>query len=588
MTDVTVDSSKIVIQTFKPKVVDMHSLSDLEAFQEAAAAVGVGLQWTSWRMSVEVGSDLYNQLLASGAVDANYILNLVSKAKKGAGVSPYAVPVPKKVPVTPPPLDDIKAWAADHGFVLSSSTSTSISTSISTSSSSSSACSSSLAAGSSSAVKADPKTPKPKVKLSFELDHAEPTPASYSIASPISSPPDSPSTHPKVSFEPEPLDERLKRVFKMSAVEAENLSVADSACYYDVMNKCIESEETFKKRVVFWEWLVACLRKGKEKGPFSYLCEDIRVHKYDVAGLYTSIISSVDIQNPFLFWSAFTDFVNARPRDGEDIFTYFSRITKLARNLAVREPAEVGVAGVTLISDLCLRIKMLDATTYWPQYKSFSDRLRSQRPSKWVGMTAKEITENLRVIHDSNIAMKKRGPVVSADVAAARRERGRGRSRTPAPNRGRSRSSSRPGGCPDGVCWSFWKEGKCFADAGRCKFKHERPSKSSSAPSSSSSSSSSSSRNHASGANPGEKKKEDSCRNCGDKHATESCGFKGKCKHCGKEGHKVMFCRQKRSEERQAGAESKKGSAKKGKPRANEAVADFEEPVAIRVPAKDA
>ena len=49
------------------------------------------------------------------------------------------------------------------------------------------------------------------------------------------------------------------------------------------------------------------------------MCE--HVTKYDVAGLYESIISSVDIQNHFIFWHAFEDFVVARPEKGEDIFT---------------------------------------------------------------------------------------------------------------------------------------------------------------------------------------------------------------------------------------------------------------------------
>ena len=79
MSDVTVNNNQITIQSYKPKVMEMHSRGDLEAFQEAANAVGIGLQWGTWRLSVEVGSNLYKELINSGAVDEYYILELLSK-----------------------------------------------------------------------------------------------------------------------------------------------------------------------------------------------------------------------------------------------------------------------------------------------------------------------------------------------------------------------------------------------------------------------------------------------------------------------------------------------------------------------------
>ena len=59
MADITVSNNHVTFQSFKPKVVEMHARGDLETFQDAANAVGVGLQWTTWRMSVEVGSEIF-------------------------------------------------------------------------------------------------------------------------------------------------------------------------------------------------------------------------------------------------------------------------------------------------------------------------------------------------------------------------------------------------------------------------------------------------------------------------------------------------------------------------------------------------
>ena len=125
-----------------------------------------------------------------------------------------------------------------------------------------------------------------------------------------------------------------------------------------------------------WEWLVGCLRKGRERGPYYHLCE--QVSRYDVAGLYSSIMESVDIQNPFVFWHAFEDFVSARPEQGEDIFAYFARLDKMASGLTIRQPEEVGITDVRLISDLALKLKMLDATSAYPEYKAFSNSLRTK------------------------------------------------------------------------------------------------------------------------------------------------------------------------------------------------------------------
>ena len=63
----------------------------------------------------------------------------------------------------------------------------------------------------------------------------------------------------------------------------------------------MESDEIFKKRIILWNWIVACLQKGNEKIPFSCLFDDININTYDVAVLFTGIIATVDIQNPFYF-----------------------------------------------------------------------------------------------------------------------------------------------------------------------------------------------------------------------------------------------------------------------------------------------
>src|SRR5688500_4580719 len=66
--NITVSKNQLIISSFKPKVVEMHSRADLDKFQECALAAGVGLNWHEWRFSVEVGGKLYSKMVESGDI----------------------------------------------------------------------------------------------------------------------------------------------------------------------------------------------------------------------------------------------------------------------------------------------------------------------------------------------------------------------------------------------------------------------------------------------------------------------------------------------------------------------------------------
>ena len=136
------------------------------------------------------------------------------------------------------------------------------------------------------------------------------------------------------------------RVLRLSKDEFKRMSIGSQTryVYLTTAGWRIEPLQKLSKRTEMWEWMVACLRKGKEKGPFSHLAD--QVSRYDVAGLYTSILESVDIQNPFVFWRAFEDFVVSKPDKGEDIFAYFARLDKMVTGLTIQNPEEVGALGL--------------------------------------------------------------------------------------------------------------------------------------------------------------------------------------------------------------------------------------------------
>lgn len=237
----------------------------------------------------------------------------------------------------------------------------------------------------------------------------------------------------------------------------------------------LEPQSDFSKRAEMWEWMVKCLKKKDEKGPYSHLVE--QTSRYDVASLYESILHSVDIQNPFVFWDAFEKFVNSSPEKGEDIFTYFVRIEKLAKTLTIRDPDEVGLRDVKLLAEWAIRLKMLVSTKSFSTYKGFSNKLQMKKPSKWITYTKEQIIDELKVIHDNNVQVGASTAGVAANSVVVR---GRSRSRGPPDSRIRRKSASRsasrgpPENCPSGVCWS--ESGDCpyTKDGKKCTFPHQR------------------------------------------------------------------------------------------------------------------
>ena len=334
------------------------------------------------------------------------------------------------------------------------------------------------------------------------------------------------------------------KILKISTEEMKTMGVGNMTRYVVAIDGWpLEPVGHLARRIEMWDWMVTCLMKGKEKGPYSYLVD--HVGRYDVTALYTLIIQSVDIQNPFVFWRSFVDFVNAQPAKDEDIFSYFTRLQKMASGLSIRDPEAIGISDVKVVSNLALKVKMLDATSFYDGYRSFAQRIRSQKPSQWLKMGEADILEALRILHDNSVSMGpritsasqavNRGPVRNEEHGPeAKREgqaRGRSKSRGPDRARGRSRSAG-ASGCPKGSCWQFWNEGKCARS--QCKFEHVRGTKSEDR------------------LNEGSKPK--ACSRCGAKdHDMYSCTYAEDCSYCGKRGHKAALCRKKQADDGKRG-----------------------------------
>ena len=100
--------------------------------------------------------------------------------------------------------------------------------------------------------------------------------------------------------------------------------------------------------------------------------------------------------------------------------------------LEIRESHEVGIHDVNLVSSFALRLKLLDATSSYPEYKRYKNKLTTKKPSKWLKITKDQIIDELKTIHDNTSSF---GREPSAHFAGTRQSSGgthhtRGRSRS--------------------------------------------------------------------------------------------------------------------------------------------------------------
>ena len=69
----------------------MHSREHLETFRECAEATGIGLEWPSWRWSIEIGSKPYKELIKKKVITEEQIRKLLAAAGVVTHIKPNAL-----------------------------------------------------------------------------------------------------------------------------------------------------------------------------------------------------------------------------------------------------------------------------------------------------------------------------------------------------------------------------------------------------------------------------------------------------------------------------------------------------------------
>ena len=325
-------------------------------------------------------------------------------------------------------------------------------------------------------------------------------------------------------------------------------------------------------RKEIWEWMILCI-EGEHKTLFcAHLVREC--DKWDVQQLYKAVKDFLQTENYREYGERMERFFTARPKEGEDIFSFMSRMDKYEEEIGhLQFLAEE--AGETLkMPKFCRVWKILSAVEKYPEYRVFTDKVQQMAPKDWIAISVDQIRQELHKIHSNKVSLYSEKKEKQTSFYSARsppplpaqsrpnggagdqrpRNASKGRSHTPA-QRGAhprdSRSPSRHGvadklkhySCPEGECLGYFRSGKCpRKELGKpCIFKHTPAAGNEANARSRSVSPVYPQGVHTQGVPQAWKEQ---CSKCGEGHALATCTWSKQCFECGGM-HAVKVCRKK-------------------------------------------
>ena len=553
---------QLVIKNVKPVTVKMWEIAHLAEFQTSAQSYGEAIQWEEWSVSPLVGSQQYWTLVNKGLIDVNE----VSAAGARPGPEPVAAPlsamgsvlpsttitsssssiVPAEIPAEGGPeegeLEEDMAIDGEDELEHSEEKTVMMTRA---------RARAAAASGGTTNVTA-PVTPPGGVNVSGSTTSSSSVTTSVAEvrsgnsgsvsgtvttqAGIVNGAGGGQAVRPAINI----IDvNRALGILGMGG----GLEAARPNQYWVIPARKLESGNSAAiKRHDMWGWMVKCLEMKGEPGPYHYLSKQVK--KFDVLGLFCSIIHVTNIQTPFSYQKKLEDFINASPKKDEDFFAYSTRLLAMADGIGV--PANINAAFSKKFVEWMLQIKTVSSINkFGGKEKVYIDKLSVYSTADWVKLDRNTVLEHVRQVHNNATSMKAPENAVAMHANGGR-SRQRQKSEQPSnaeegekkekrgKSRGRSGSRPRPSepsDCPKGTCWEFWTSGNCAfskSSGKECRFEHSRRPAASS------------------GNKPPEQKQEPKkkgCYKCGEAHKPAECTYTGKCGACEREGHKTALCK---------------------------------------------
>ena len=215
------------------------------------------------------------------------------------------------------------------------------------------------------------------------------------------------------------------------------------------------------RRRVLWEWMVRSV-SGERGDLFCSHLVDV-ADRFDVVHLLVLLEDFVHSDNVQVFGEKLQQFFSATPKEGEDIFTFISRLSSGIKDIE-RLNEIVGESGTEQIKvpNFIVVWKIFQAVRKYPQFDFFFRSKLVQKPREWLTLTPDSLVAELNSYTTNTRDLEKTEKEGKANFTAV------------GPSRGMAKRGqfSR---APRGVCRSFFNTGTCdFIKAGfRCKFSHD-------------------------------------------------------------------------------------------------------------------
>ena len=351
--------------------------------------------------------------------------------------------------------------------------------------------------------------------------------------------------------------------------------------FFKADTNTFEERELLGMRKEIWEWMVLSL-EGEHKTLFcAHLVREC--DKWDIQQLYKTVREFLHTENYREYGERMERFFTARPKEGEDIFSFMSRMDKYEEEIGHLQHLALEAGETLKMPKFCRVWKILSAVEKYPEYRVFTDKVQQMAPKEWIALSPETVRQELHKIHSNKVSLSSekkdtqqqtfftaRAPPPPPPVQnQGARERDAGAWKTQRrPERARASSQQRTPTptkqytvgeklqyhkCPEGECLGHFRSGVCpRKQLGKpCVFKHTQ--KNNTTPTSP----------HINPEHPGRSRsmspvlsgegvragqrgwERGGCTRCGGAHTTEKCTWDRECYECGGM-HAARMCRKKK------------------------------------------
>ena len=289
--------------------------------------------------------------------------------------------------------------------------------------------------------------------------------------------------------------------------EIEKLKEEEEDRFFKINKFEFEDRTLLRVRKDIWDWCVLCIQ-GENRNLFcAHLLRE--VDKWDIHQLLRDVREFLQTENYREYGTRLEKFFTAKPNQGEDIFTYISRLDKYKEEIGHLEHLAKEAGETLVLPKFCQVWKILSAVEKYPDYRIYTEKVQQMSPQDWIKLNPETIRTDLHKIHSNKVSLhiedkkeenivlqakshpppppppprsslpRSRSPSPRSSFVPREKE-GRGMTQTyntvraDTPRRYSMTDQLKHFNCPEGVCLGHFRYGRCprLQKGKPCNFLH--------------------------------------------------------------------------------------------------------------------